>query len=62
MLFTRSETEIYYYHQKANVQVDSRVPEWLKTKDLRKLGNFKKIIEMLGFDGEYPVVHPKAKF
>ena len=29
---------------------------------LRKLGNFKKISEMLGFDGEYPAVHPKAKF
>ena len=29
---------------------------------LRKLGNFKKIPEMLGFDGEYPAVQPKAKF
>ena len=28
----------------------------------RKLGNFKKIAEMLGFDGEYQVVHRKAKF
>ena len=28
----------------------------------RKLGNFNKIPEMLGFDGEYPAVHPKAKF
>ena len=27
-----------------------------------KLGNFKKIPEMLGFDGEYPAVHPKARF
>ena len=29
---------------------------------LRKLGNFKKIPEMLGFNGEFPAVHPKAKF
>ena len=33
-----------------------------KTEDLRKLGNFKEIPEMLGFDGEYTTVHPKAKF
>ena len=26
------------------------------------LGNFEKIPEMLGFDGEYPAVQPKAKF
>ena len=34
----------------------------LKTLDLRKLGNFKKIFEMLGFDDEYPAGHPKGKF
>ena len=28
----------------------------------RKLGNFKKTPEMRGFDGEYPAIHPKAKF
>ena len=27
-----------------------------------KLGNLKKIPEILGFDGKYPAVHPKAKF
>ena len=27
-----------------------------------RLGNFKKILEMLAFDGEYPAVHPKVKF
>ena len=42
-----------------NVRVASAVAERLK--DLRKLGNFKKITEMLGFDGKYPAVHPKAK-
>ena len=31
-------------------------------KNLGKLGNFKKILETPGFDGEYPAVHPKAKF
>ena len=52
---TASETEIGHYHQKVNVRVASRVAE-------RKLGNFKKIPEMLGFDGEFPVVHRNAKF
>ena len=28
----------------------------------RKLGNFKKIPEMLGFEGDYPSVHPKIEF
>ena len=45
-----------------NVGVVSRVAEQLKTYDLRKLGNFKKIPEILGFDGEYPAVNPNAKF
>ena len=26
-----------------------------------KLGNFKKILKTLGFDGKYPAVYPKAK-
>ena len=43
-----------------NVQVVSQVVERLK--DLSKLVNFKKIPEMLGFDGKYPAAHPKAKF
>ena len=29
---------------------------------LKKLGNFKKIFEMFGFDCDYAAVHPKAKF
>ena len=56
-LFFTSEIERDYYHQKVNV----RVAKLLKTLDLRKLGNFKNIPEMLGVDGEYPVGHPKAK-
>ena len=40
-----------------NVRVASRVAERLK-----KLGNFKKIPEMLGFDVDYPAFHPNAKF
>ena len=54
-------SETNSYHQKVNMQVASRVAERLKTCDLRKLGNFKKIPEMLGFDGDYPAAHPKAK-
>ena len=54
-LFTTNETEVDYYHQKVNVRVASRVAERHKTYNLRKLENFKKIPEMLGFDGEYPV-------
>ena len=55
--FTTSEAELVYYHQKVSVRVASRVAERLK-----KLGNFTKIPEMLGFDGEYLAVQPKAKF
>ena len=32
------------------------------TLRLKKVVNFKKITEMLGFDGEYPVEHTKGKF
>ena len=35
------------------------VPTQEKKKDL---GNLKKIPEMLGFDGEFPAVNPRAKF
>ena len=35
-----------------NVGVASRVAEQLKTEVFRKLGNFKKISQMLGFDVE----------
>ena len=51
-VFTTNETDLYYYHEKLNVQVASRVAEQLKTKDLLKLGNFKKITKKLAFDGE----------
>ena len=54
--------ELDYYHQRVNVQVTSRVAKRLKTWDLRKLGSFKKIPEMLGFDGEYSACHAKARF
>ena len=42
VFFPTIETKLDYYHWKVNVQVDER----LKTQDLRKLGNFKKIIEI----------------
>ena len=60
--FTTSKTELDYYHQKVSARVASRVAKRLMTKDLRKLENFQKIAEMLGFDGEYPAALPKAKF
>ena len=46
-VLTTSETDLDYYNQKVNVRVASRVAER---------------IEMIGFDGEYPTVHPKTKF
>ena len=61
-LFTASDTELDYYHKKKSVRVASRVPERLKPSDLRKFGNFQKIPEMLGFEGEYPGGYPKANF
>ena len=59
-VFTASETELDYYHQKKNIRVASRVPERLKTYNLRKLGDLKRIPEMLGFDGQYSAAHPKV--
>ena len=43
--FEQFETQLDYYQQKMNVRVASQVAEPLKTEDLRKLGNFKKITE-----------------
>ena len=60
-LFTTSETKLDYYHQKVSVRVTSRVAEGLKTQDLRKLGNFKKVLGMIGFGGECLAGRPKAK-
>ena len=44
-----------------SVRVTSRVAEGLKTQDLRKLGNFKKVLGMIGFGGERLAGRPKAK-
>ena len=46
--------ELDYYHQKVRVRVASRVAKRLKTYDLKKLENFKKVFAMLGFDDELP--------
>ena len=48
-LFTTSKTEPAYYQLKVEVNVRSglRFPERLRTNDLRKLGNFKKIPERI---------------
>ena len=56
-----SETELDY-QQRVNVRVPSRTAEQFQFEDLRKLGNFTKISQMLGFDGEYPAVHASTKF
>ena len=45
-----------------NVPVGSRAAKQIKTKDRNKLGNFKKIPEMLRFDGKYPAGKSKGKF
>ena len=58
-LFTTSETEPDYYHQKVNAY---ELLNDLRLKDPRKFENFKKNPEMLEFDGEYPAGYPKAKF
>ena len=61
-LFTASEIELDHYYQKVGVRVAKWVAERVKTYDLRKLRNFCKNPEMLGFDGEYPADYPKGKF
>ena len=58
-LFTIRETELDYYHQKAGVLVTSGD---LRNLRLKTFINFKEILGILGFDGEYLVKHPKAKF
>ena len=60
--FPTSETDLDYYHQNVNVRVASPAAEQLKTWDPRKLENYKKILEMLESDGEYPGGHPTIKF
>lgn len=62
LFFTTSELELDYYHQKVNVPANSWAAEWLKTENLRILGNSKKIPEKFGIDDNSPVDHPKAKF
>ena len=36
--------------------------ELLNNLRLRKLGNYKKFPEMLGFEDKYPTVHSKVEF
>ena len=51
-VFTTNETDLYYYYQKLNVRVASGVAEQLKTEELLKLNNFKKITGKHAFDCE----------
>ena len=53
--FTTSKLDLDYYHLKVNEHVASRIAEQLK--NLRKLGNFKKIPENLSIDGKSSAGH-----
>ena len=59
---TTSEKELDYYHEHVNARFVSRIAEWLKTEDLRKVENSEKIPEMIKFNREYPAVDPGAEF
>ena len=60
-LFTTNEAELDYLLSSES-ECTSCFRISLTTSDLRKLGNFKKILEILWFDSEYPPSHPKGKF
>ena len=51
--FTASEIELNYHHQEVNIWVASGVAKRLGK--LTKLGNFKKMSDIFGFDGKYTV-------
>ena len=46
-LFPKSATKLHCFHQKATVNVASKAAKRLNSQALRKIGNFKKINEML---------------
>ena len=52
---------IDYCHQKLNAGVAWWVPYYLWIKDLRKLVNIKKALNMLGIEDHYPAGYPKEK-
>ena len=60
--FTTSETMCDYYLQTWYIRVASRVAEQLKTWDLRKLGNIRKLSKLHRMIAQYPVSPPKWKF
>ena len=43
-------------------ELHHELPNYLRLKNLKKLRNFRKIPEILGFDGKCPAVHRKANF
>ena len=61
-VFTTSETVGHYYLETQFVRVASRVAERLKTQDLRKLGNIRKLSKLHGMIAQYPGSLPKWKF
>ena len=60
--FTTSETMHDYYLQTWYIQVARRVAERLKTHDLRKLGNIKKMSKPHRMIPQCVVPPPKWKF
>ena len=65
-IFTASEIKLNYYHQKVNVRVASQEIRKFQENPSGRVfvptQEKKKTPEMLGFYGEYPTVHTKAKF
>ena len=43
-------------------ELPDELPNNRRLRIFRKLGNFKKIPEMLEFDGEYSAIYPKPRF
>ena len=57
--FTTSETTGDYYLLTRYVRVASRVPKLLKTQDLRKLGNIRKVFKPHRMTAQCPFPLPK---
>ena len=59
--FFSPEVKWSFYHQKLNIGVASWIAKQLKTEDIEKWVNFKKISKLSARITEYPVFHPKLK-
>ena len=61
-LFTTSDTELDYYHNKKSLRIFSRVPQRLKPSDLRKFGNSRKSLKCLDLKVSIQVATLKSIF